>query len=80
MEKSSVTEFFLDYFEKNKIKIEWISEKTGIPKEKLGKDYKDALTAEEFLQLCFFLSIQPEEIANAIKKSQMHKVTEETPY
>ena len=68
MEKSSVTEFFLDYFEKNKIKIQWISEKTGILEEKLSKDYKEPLTAEEFLKLCLFLSIQPEEIAAAVKK------------
>lgn len=62
MEKSEVTEFFLEYFEKNRINISEISEKTGIKKEKLSRDYKKPMTAEEFLQLCVFLNIKPEVI------------------
>ena len=62
MEKSAVTEFFLDYFEKNGIKKRWISEKTGIDEKKLSKEYEQSMTAEEFLRLCAFLEIQPEEI------------------
>lgn len=68
MEKSAVTEFFLDYFEKNKIKKEWISEKTGILEEKISRDYQEPLTAEEFLKLCAFLCIQPEEVLVVIKR------------
>ena len=68
MEKSGVTEFFLKYFEENGIKKEWISEKVGIEEEKLSVDYKEPLTAEEFLKLCAFLSIQPEEVIISIRK------------
>ncbi|MBR5564561.1 MAG: hypothetical protein IKW08_00190 [Roseburia sp.] len=68
MEKSAVTEFFLKYFEKNRIDIEEISEKTGIKKEKLSENYRYPLTSEEFLELCFFLGIKPEEIREAIKR------------
>ena len=41
MEKSDVTEFFLKYFEKNRINEVWISEKTGIDTAKLSKGYKE---------------------------------------
>lgn len=68
MMKSGVTEFFVKYFEDNKIKKQWISEKTGISESKLTRDYKEALTAEEFLCLCALLSIQPEEIQAAIRR------------
>ena len=67
MEKSDVTEFFLKYFEKNRINEVWISEKTGIDTAKLSKGYKESLTAGEFLRLCAFLQIQPEEIMLIIK-------------
>ena len=67
MEKSGVTEFFIKYFDDNEIKIKWISEKTGISKQKLTRGYKEALTAEEFLRLCALLSIAPEEVLAALK-------------
>lgn len=67
MEKSGVTEFFIKYFEDNKIEIKWISEKTGINERKLTRNYSKALTADEFLCLCALLSIQPEEVLLAIK-------------
>lgn len=60
MEKSAVTEFFLQYFKENKINKEWISEKTGIGIEKISENYRQTLTASEFLELCMLLEIQPE--------------------
>lgn len=71
MKKSEVTEFFLNYFEKNRIEKRWISEKTGISERKLSKDYKQALNAEEFLRLCAFLQLQPEEILLILKKHRV---------
>lgn len=71
MEKSGVTEFLLKYFEENKIEKQIISEKTGIMESKLTKDYKEVLTAEEFLQICALLSIQPEEVLAAIKRQNV---------
>lgn len=71
MEKSGVTEFLLKYFEENKIEKQIISERTGIMESKLTKDYKEVLTAEEFLQICALLSIQPEEVLAAIKRQNV---------
>ena len=70
MEKSAVTEYFLKYFEKNRINIDEISENTGIKRYKLSKEYKTPLTAEEFLQLCVFLQISPEEIRKNLKRKE----------
>lgn len=73
MEKSKVTEFFLEYFEKNRINIKEISEKTGIGKEKLSREYKKPMTAEEFLKLCVFLKIEPEVVQASIGMADMNK-------
>ena len=70
MEKSAVTDYFLKYFEKNRIDVEWISEKTGIKQGKLCKDYKVPFTAEEFFQLCMLLELEPEEIIHSIKEKE----------
>lgn len=67
MEKSDVTEFFLEYFEKNRINRDWISENTGIEKKKISEDYRQPLTATELLELCMFLEIEPECIQNWIQ-------------
>ena len=68
MEKSAVTEFFLEYFEKNRMNIDEISEKTGIERQKFSEDYRQALTASEFLELCVFLHIKPETVSLWIKE------------
>ena len=66
--KSDVTDFFLKYFEKNRIEVAWISEKTGIDVKKLSKNYTKPLEAEEFLELCVLLEMKPEEVWQEIKK------------
>jgi len=70
MGKSAVTDYFLKYFEENRINIGEISEKTGIKKHKLSKEYKTPLTAEEFLRLCIFLRISPEEIRKNMQRKE----------
>jgi len=67
MEKSAVTEFFLEYFEENKINRVWISENTGIEINKISDNYRQPLTAAEFLELCMFLEIEPERIQEWIQ-------------
>lgn len=67
MENSAVTDFFLEYFEKNRINKAWISEKTGIAIEKISDNYRQPLTASEFLELCVLLEIEPERIQEWIK-------------
>ena len=73
MEKSAVTEFFLEYFEKNRINAYEISENTGIEIEKLSVDYRQPLSAEEFLKLCCLLGVKPEEVKQAINKQSVNK-------
>ena len=73
MEKSAVTEFFLEYFEKNKINRVWISENTGIEIEKISENYRNPLTASEFLELCALLQIEPECIQEWIKAHNKKK-------
>lgn len=70
MIKSAVTEFFIHFFKENEINTEEISLEIGIFEGKLQPDYKEPLTAEEFLQLCAYLRIPPEEIAAIIKQSK----------
>ncbi|MBR5127646.1 MAG: hypothetical protein IKU69_04370 [Roseburia sp.] len=70
MEKSAVTEFFLEYFEKHRINIGEISEKLGIEKERFSENYRKSLSADEFLRLCAWLNIKPEEVRDAIKRKQ----------
>ena len=68
MEKSRDTEFFIKYFDENEIKIKWISEKTGIDIAKISEEYRQELTASEFLELCAFLQIEPELVLEYSKK------------
>ncbi len=68
MKKSAVTEFFLEYFEKNRICREWISECTGIRIEKISENYGQPLNATEFLELCMFLGIKPETVQEYVKQ------------
>jgi len=70
MGKSAVTDYFLNYFEKNRMNSKEISEKTGIKSHKLSKEYKTPLTAEEFLRLCVFLGISPEEIRKNLQRKE----------
>lgn len=65
--KSAVTDFFLEYFEKNRINRVVISENTGIEIEKISENYRQPLTASELLELCMFLEIEPECIQEWIK-------------
>ena len=67
MIKSAVTDFFLEYFEKNRINRAVISENTGIEIEKISENYRQPLTASELLELCMFLEIEPECIQEWIK-------------
>ena len=68
MKKSAVTEFFLEYFEKNRISVEWISECTGIGIDKISENYGQPLNATEFLELCVFLGVQPETVQAYVKQ------------
>lgn len=70
MEKSKVTEYMICYIRKNRISRAWISEKTGIPEQKLRKNYEEPLCADEFLRLCVVLDLTPEKIASELRKEK----------
>lgn len=63
MEESRVTEYILQYMKEHHILSSTLSRETGISEEKLVPEYKEALLADEFLRLCVYLKLSPEEIA-----------------
>ena len=54
--------------EKHAISITQTAQETGIPDEKLRAGAKEKLTAEEFLELCAYLKVRPEEIREELKQ------------
>lgn len=70
MKKSKVTEYMTEYLRQNEIAVEDVAEQTGINPDKLKRDYKEPLDAVDFLTLCSFLKIKPEQVAQAIKKDE----------
>lgn len=56
-----VTKEIAKYILEKQLSITEIEEKLRIPKRKLVVDTKEKLTAEEFLLLCAYLKIHPED-------------------
>lgn len=56
-----VTKEIAKYISKKQLSITDIEEKLRIPRRKLTVDTNDKLTAQEFLALCLYLEIRPEE-------------------
>ena len=61
MGKSKVTDYMIRYIEENRIDAKSLAAHAGIDAGKLRKDYKEPLDAEEFLSLCAYLGIRPEQ-------------------
>lgn len=53
--------------DKNNLYIEEISAKLDISKEKLILGTKESLSAEEFLRLCQYLHIRPEDVLRELE-------------
>lgn len=66
MAKSKTTDYIIQYLKKNQIPVKWVVEKLGIAEEKLDIGYTEPLLADEFLELCAFLHLRPEDIAEEI--------------
>ena len=62
LKKESVTKQLAEYLKNNQISTKQVAEHTGISEEKLLTDTTKTLNATEFLELCAYLNIQPEEI------------------
>ena len=67
---SEVTEYMIKYLCENSLSSGQVSQKTGIPEEKLRPGYKEPLLAYEFLRICVYLNISPEKIASELKRNE----------
>lgn len=68
MGTSRVTDFMIDYMQKNDIYAPQMAAELEIPEEKFAEGYKEPLFADEFLELCIRLHLRPEDVASAIRK------------
>lgn len=66
MGKSKVTDYMIRYIEEKQMDAKALAEHAGIDVKKLRKNYEEPLDAEEFLNLCVCLGIQPEQVQNVI--------------
>lgn len=65
MGKGNVTLILAEYIQQNQISISQIAKDTGISEDKLHAKSTEKLNATEFLTLCSYLGIKPEELKNA---------------
>lgn len=61
MEKSNVTGKMIDYIRDNQIAVEQIERDLHISASKLRGDTKERFMATEFLELCCYLNVAPED-------------------
>ena len=62
MKKRTMTMRLAEYIRDNQISTGQVAEETGIPEEKLRTDTDSILNATEFLELCAYLNVKPEEL------------------
>lgn len=60
--ENRVTRFLADYIAENKLSVEDISGKLNIQADKIFPGTRENLDADEFLKLCCYLHINPENI------------------
>ena len=73
MGTSKVTDYMIEYIDKRQILAEQIEEELGILADKLRLGYEEPLWAEEFLELCVWLGIRPEEVAAKICENKKNE-------
>lgn len=61
MERLDVTEKIVHYISSNNIAVEQIAKDTHISASKLRGETKDRLMSAEFLTLCHYLNVKPED-------------------
>lgn len=62
MNRQTVTQRLVYYIRDNHIPVERIQADLGIPEDKLQYREGEELTASEFLSLCQYLNIHPEQL------------------
>ena len=61
MDKLDVTGKMVDYIRNNQIAVDQIARDTHISASKLRGETRDRLMASEFLELCRYLNVSPED-------------------
>ncbi len=61
MDRLDVTDKMVQYIADNKIEVEQIAKDTHISASKLRGETRDRLMAAEFLELCRYLNVKPED-------------------
>lgn len=59
MERENATQKLKYYISRNQISVSEIEEKTGVPKSKLVESSNAVFNATEFLEICYFLKVDP---------------------
>ena len=67
MQSKNVTEWIANYIKDQGISVEELSIQLHLPESKLIGGTNEDLSAEEFLNLCSYLKITPEQIRNEIR-------------
>lgn len=66
MQSKNVAEWIANYIKDQGFSVEELSFHLQLPESKLRGETEDSLSAEEFLDLCSYLKIMPEQIRNEI--------------
>ncbi len=61
MDRLDVTDKMVQYIADNKIEVEQVAKDTHISASKLRGETRDRLMAAEFLELCRYLNVKPED-------------------
>lgn len=70
MEESKALEYLIDYMKKNEISVKKLSEELGRSEGAAGEAGAEPLYADEFLELCLWLHLRPEEVLAALRDSE----------
>lgn len=62
MKNRIMTVRLAEYIREHQIPVKKVAVETGIPEEKLKTDTDCILSATEFLELCVYLNVKPEEL------------------
>lgn len=67
---SKVTDYIISYLREENLTAVQVARETGIAKQKLTEGYVHPLDADEFLRLCVYLHLRPEDISRAIREKE----------
>lgn len=62
-----VTKEIAKYISEKQLSVEEIENDLGIPRTKLVKETEEDLSADEFMRLCLYLGVRPEQYYPVVK-------------